>query len=118
MVDLLSGFSSILVCHSTSLVTLAKYNDTLDAAQFLGEMAIPLALILLGASFARLKIPRPISRLPIAAMLAVTFAKMILLPVIGVFMVQGMVKGGMIHGNAKVEKFVAMFLSGSPAAIK
>ena len=99
-------------------MTLAKFNDTLDTVQFLGEMAIPLALILLGASFARLKIPRPISRLPIAAMLAVTFAKMILLPLIGVFMVQGMVKGGMIHENAKVEKFVAMFLSGSPAAIK
>ncbi|EPQ50561.1 hypothetical protein GLOTRDRAFT_66910 [Gloeophyllum trabeum ATCC 11539] len=89
----------------------------IDTATFLGSIAIPLALILLGASFARLRIPRPISRLPIPAMLAVSAAKMFLLPVIGVIIVQAMVHGGLIDRNARAEKFVGMLLSGTPAAV-
>ncbi|KAJ3555880.1 hypothetical protein NM688_g2340 [Phlebia brevispora] len=89
----------------------------IDTASFVGDMAVPLALILLGASFARLRIPRPISRLPIMAMIAVALMKMAILPVIGVFMVQAMVHGGLIDRDAKAEKFVAMFLSGTPAAV-
>lgn len=81
-------------------------------------MAVPLSLILLGASFARLRVPRPLSRLPILAMLGVALMKMALMPVIGIFMIQGMVKGGLIDKSSKVEKFVAMFLSGTPAAVK
>lgn len=77
-----------------------------------------MALILLGASFARLRIPRPISRLPIPAMLSVCAVKLAILPVIGVFMVQAMVKRGLIPKEAKAEIFVAMFLSGTPAAVK
>lgn len=79
---------------------------------------MPMALILLGAAFARIKIPRPISRLPIAAMLSVCGAKLVLLPVIGVFLVQAMVKGGMIPKDAKAEIFVAIFVSGTPSAVK
>ena len=75
-------------------------------------------MILLGASFARLNVPHPLSRLPIPAMIAVALAKMLILPIIGVFMVLGMVRGGLIDDGAKVEKFVAMFLSGTPAAVK
>ncbi|THH29877.1 hypothetical protein EUX98_g4308 [Antrodiella citrinella] len=88
-----------------------------DITTFLGNIAVPLALILLGASFARLQMPQPISRLPILAMVAVTLAKMVLLPVIGVFTVQSMVSGGLISHDSRVEKFVAMFLSGTPAAV-
>ncbi|CAL1699951.1 unnamed protein product [Somion occarium] len=89
----------------------------IDTADFVGTIAIPLALIVLGASFARLAIPRPFSRLPILAMIAVALAKMLVLPVIGVFTVQAMVRGGLINHDSKVEKFVAMFLSGTPAAV-
>lgn len=81
-------------------------------------MAVPLSLILLGASFARLRVPRPLSRLPLLAMFLVTFVKMALLPILGVFMIQGMVHGGLIDKESKAEKFVAMFLSGTPAAVK
>ncbi len=52
------------------------------------------------------------------AMLAVAMFKMAVLPVIGVFMIQGMVSRGLIDKNSKAEKFVAMFLSGTPAAVK
>ncbi|KAI1789735.1 auxin efflux carrier [Ganoderma leucocontextum] len=89
----------------------------MDTAQFVDTIAVPLALILLGASFARIKVPRPLSRLPIMAMLLVTLAKMVVLPVIGVAVVQAMVRGGLIPADAKAEKFVAMLLSGTPAAV-
>ncbi|KDQ51714.1 hypothetical protein JAAARDRAFT_62400 [Jaapia argillacea MUCL 33604] len=89
----------------------------IDTATFLGTIAVPLALVLLGASFARLRLPRPISRLPIGAMIAVSVAKLFVLPVIGVFIVQAMVKGGLIPKDAIAERFVAMLLSGTPAAV-
>ncbi|KAH8096604.1 auxin efflux carrier [Cristinia sonorae] len=89
----------------------------IDTAELLGNIAVPLALILLGASFARLQIPRPISRLPLPAMISVAVAKMVVLPVIGVIIVQGMVRSGMIPHEARVEKFVGMLLSGTPAAV-
>lgn len=52
------------------------------------------------------------------AMLLVTLAKMVLLPVIGVFTVQAMVRARFIPADALVERFVAMLLSGTPAAVK
>lgn len=55
-----------------------------------------MGLILLGASFARLKLPRPLSRLPWLAMISVTVAKMVIMPVFGIFVVQAMVKNGLI----------------------
>lgn len=91
---------------------------TRATAQFIDTIAVPLTLILLGASFGRIQVPRPLSRLPIMAMLLVTLAKMVLLPVIGVLMVQAMVRGNLIPADAKAEKFVAMLLSGTPAAVK
>ena len=73
---------------------------------------------MLGASFARFRIPRPLSRLPIMAMIAVTMVKMVILPVFGIVIVQAMVNGGLIAKEARAERFVAMFLSGTPAAVK
>ena len=86
-------------------------------AAFLGAITIPLSLVLLGASFARMKIPRPISRLPIAAILSVCVAKLVLLPIVGVLIVQAMVRGGLIPQQNKVQIFVAMYLSGTPTSI-
>jgi hypothetical protein len=64
-----------------------------------------------------MKIPRPISRLPIAAILSVCVAKLVLLPIIGIFIVQAMVRGGLIPPQNKVQIFVAMYLSGTPTSI-
>ena len=91
--------------------------DSFPLAAFLGAITIPLSLVLLGASFARMKIPRPISRLPIAAILFVCVAKLVLLPIIGVFIVQAMVRGGLIPRQNKVQIFAAMYLSGTPTSI-
>ena len=79
---------------------------------------MPLALILLGASFARFQVPRPLSRLPIMAMVLSTLSKMVLLPVIGVFIVQAMTAGGLVDAKAKALRFVMFFLSGTPTAVK
>ncbi|KAJ8456516.1 hypothetical protein ONZ51_g12079 [Trametes cubensis] len=89
----------------------------MDTAQFIDTIAVPLALILLGASFARITVPHPFSRLPIMAILLVTAAKMIVLPVMGVFIVQAMTRKGLIPQDARAEKFVSMLLSGTPAAV-
>ena len=86
-------------------------------AAFLGAITIPLTLVLLGASFARMKVPRPISRLPIAAIISVCVAKLVLLPIIGIFIVRAMVSGGLIPPQNKVQIFVAMYLSGTPTSI-
>ena len=79
---------------------------------------MPLALVLLGASFARIQLPRPLTRLPLMAMALCALVKMALLPVIGVLLVQAMVRAGMISKDAKAERFVAMLLSGTPGAVK
>ncbi|TFK94855.1 auxin efflux carrier [Polyporus arcularius HHB13444] len=89
----------------------------LDTAAFMGGITIPLALILLGSNFAQLKMPRPLSRLPIAAMILTTAAKMVVLPVIGVFIVQAMTNTGFVDRKAITLRFVMMFLSGTPTAV-
>ncbi|KAL1746503.1 auxin efflux carrier [Schizophyllum fasciatum] len=89
----------------------------LDTASLLGQLVVPSGLILLGASFARIKFPRPLSRLPLPAMLISTAVKLIVIPVAGVFIVEAMVGGGMIPEDAKAERFVATFLSGTPALV-
>ncbi|PIL37564.1 hypothetical protein GSI_01258 [Ganoderma sinense ZZ0214-1] len=89
----------------------------IDTASFMGGITVPLALILLGASFARIKTPSPLSRLPLMAMFLSTMAKMVMLPVIGVFLVQAMTKAGLVHKDEIALRFVMMFLSGTPTAV-
>jgi hypothetical protein len=47
----------------------------LDTAAYLGAITVPLALILLGASFARLKVPQRWGDLPVAAIVSMTVVK-------------------------------------------
>ncbi|KAH9939276.1 auxin efflux carrier [Epithele typhae] len=89
----------------------------IDTGSFLGGITVPLALVLLGASFANITIPRPLSRLPLAAMFFSTFAKMVMLPVIGVFLVQAFTNSGLVDRKAIALRFVMMFLSGTPTAV-
>ena len=79
---------------------------------------MPLALVLLGASFARIQLPRPLTRLPLMAIFLSTMAKMVMLPVIGVFLVIAMTEGGLVDRKEKTLRFVMMFLSGTPTAVK
>ena len=77
------------------------------------------ALFLLGASFARLKIPRPFLRkAPVWAIFWVCTVKLVVLPVIGIFFVQGLVQRHVVGTEEIVLRFVAMLLSGTPSAVK
>ena len=78
-----------------------------------------MTLILLGVYFARMSINlSPKSGLPVFALLWVCAVKMILLPIIGVFVTRAMITGGLIDPGSKILIFVAIFVSGTPSAIK
>ncbi|KAL7411591.1 auxin efflux carrier, partial [Mrakia frigida] len=87
-----------------------------DTATFVGDMCVPGSTILLGASFARIEIPKPFSKLPIGAIIAMTVVKMVILPVVGVLFVTGL-STSFYPPESKILNFVAMLLSGTPAAI-
>jgi len=77
-----------------------------------------MTLFLLGASFARLKIPRPfLQKAPLWAIFWVCTAKMVILPVIGIFFVQGLVQRHVVRKEEIVLRFVTMLLSGGPSAV-
>lgn len=71
-----------------------------DTAAFVGAASVPLGLVVLGASVAKMVIPRPISRLPMASIGAMAIVKLVLLPVFGYLLVEeGLVK----HTNMVAE---------------
>lgn len=81
----------------------------LDTASFIGAASVPMGLICLGSALARLKIPRgQWHRLPTGAIMGLALAKMIVMPVLGVLIVQGLVRGGVIDPSQKVLRFVCM----------
>ncbi|ODN79430.1 hypothetical protein L202_03414 [Cryptococcus amylolentus CBS 6039] len=89
-----------------------------DTATFLGGMSIPAGLVLLGASFARLKMPKKWSDLPIAAIVAMTVFKMILLPIFGVFVVQAMRDNTTMYpAKDKMRTFVSILVASTPSSV-
>ncbi|KAF5391228.1 hypothetical protein D9757_003032 [Collybiopsis confluens] len=93
-------------------------NFVMETATFVGELCIPLSLIILGASFARMSIPKRLGALPIPAMLLVTLAKEVFVPIVGIFLTQTFVARGLIPKENLAQRFVAIFLSGTPTAVK
>ncbi|KAJ3758355.1 auxin efflux carrier [Lentinula raphanica] len=92
-------------------------NFVMDTATFVGDLCIPLSLIILGASFARMSIPKHLSALPIPAMILVTLSKEVMVPIIGIFLTQAFVGNGFIPKDNLAQRFVAIFLSGTPTAV-
>ncbi|PBK63118.1 hypothetical protein ARMSODRAFT_1058287 [Armillaria solidipes] len=89
----------------------------ITTAEFVGNMNVPMTLILLGASFARMKIPRPFTEITLPALFWVSFCKLVLLPVIGILLTQELTHRSVVPKEALVERFVAMLLSGTPSAV-
>jgi len=90
----------------------------LNTASFIGGISVPQGLMLLGNSFARMTIPRPITKLPIMAMLGMTAIKCVILPVVGVALTQYLTyHTTLIPPDALALRFVIMFLSGTPGAV-
>ncbi|PBK90834.1 hypothetical protein ARMGADRAFT_1166792 [Armillaria gallica] len=99
------------LCVSSALMVTLMYS------RICWKHECPINPILLGASFARMKIPCPFNKMPLPALFWVSSCKLALLPVIGILLTQGLTHRGVVPKEALVERFVAMLLSGTPSAV-
>ncbi|GAA6003888.1 hypothetical protein JCM10207_006453 [Rhodosporidiobolus poonsookiae] len=89
----------------------------LDTATFIGNASVPLGLLVLGSALARMRIPRPISRLPIASIVTLAIAKLVILPIFGYFFVTALARHtSLIDESDHVLQFTAIFFSVVPTA--
>lgn len=58
----------------------------------MGSASVPLGLFVLGSALARMRLPRPLSRLPYASIIALALAKLVVLPLFGYFFVDALTK--------------------------
>lgn len=80
-----------------------------DAATFIGAASVPLGLICLGSALARLNVPMNRWRtLPLGAIFSLAAAKLIITPILGVLICQGLTNVGVIDPSDKVLRFVCM----------
>ncbi|WWC92597.1 uncharacterized protein L201_007556 [Kwoniella dendrophila CBS 6074] len=85
---------------------------------YLGAMAVPGALLCLGASFARLKMPKNLHDLPYGAIISLTVSKMIIVPVFAIFVIQAMRdKTSLFPREDKIRTFATLLVSGSPSQV-
>lgn len=86
-----------------------------ETTLFIGAASVPLGLVVLGASLAKMKIPRPVSRLPLASIISMAVIKLVILPVIGYLLVQGLVRHTtMISESDRVLRFTLVLMSCVP----
>ncbi|KZT24321.1 auxin efflux carrier [Neolentinus lepideus HHB14362 ss-1] len=92
----------------------------MDAAQFIGAASVPLGLICLGSAMARLRMPKGglegWARLPVGAIGTLAVGKVLLMPVLGVLICQGLTNAGVIAKDDHVLRFVCIFFSCLPTA--
>ncbi|WVQ66266.1 uncharacterized protein L199_004445 [Kwoniella botswanensis] len=90
----------------------------IEFSSFLGAIAVPGALLLLGASFARLRVPKNWRDLPLGAIIALTCSKMILVPIFGIFVIQAFRDHtSLFPREDKIRTFIAILLSGTPSQV-
>lgn len=81
----------------------------LDTCTFIGAASVPLGLICLGSALARLHIPRDQwGTLPLSAISWLAIGKMLVMPVLGVLITEGLVHVGLIEQDQKALRFVCM----------
>lgn len=85
-----------------------------DAASFVGAASVPLGLLVLGASLAKMKVPRPIVRLPLASIVWMAVIKLAVSPVLGFFFVEALVRNGLVERENHVLRFVLTYFSCVP----
>jgi hypothetical protein len=84
----------------------------IDATSFIGAASVPMGLICLGSALARLKVPRgQWGQLPLGAIGALAVGKMLIIPVLGLLICEGLTNVGVIDKNDKVLRFVCMSVS-------
>ena len=82
----------------------------LDATTFMGAASVPLGLVCLGSALARLNLPKKGEwlSLPLGAIWSLAIARMLVMPVLGVLICQGLTNVGIISKDDKVLRFVCM----------
>ena len=82
----------------------------LDATTFMGAASVPLGLVCLGSALARLNLPKKGEwlSLPLGAIGSLAVVRMLVMPVLGVLICQGLTNIGIISKDDKVLRFVCM----------
>ncbi|KAF8808185.1 hypothetical protein BYT27DRAFT_7190314 [Phlegmacium glaucopus] len=90
----------------------------LDATTFMGAASVPLGLICLGSALARLNLPKKGEwrTLPLGAIGSLAVGKVLVMPVLGVLICEGLTNVGIISRDDTVLRFVCMFMSCLPTA--
>ncbi|EGO19763.1 hypothetical protein SERLADRAFT_478030 [Serpula lacrymans var. lacrymans S7.9] len=89
----------------------------MNTATFIGAASVPLGLITLGSALARLKVPRNEWKfLPVGSIMWLAVGRMLVMPILGVLICQGLTNVGFIDENNNVLRFVCIFLSCLPTA--
>ena len=77
--------------------------------RFIGNASVPVGLICLGSALARLNVPRSQWKyLPWGAISWPAIGKMIVMPILGILITQGLVHAGVIGEEQRVLRFVCM----------
>ncbi|GAA5824939.1 hypothetical protein JCM3770_006712, partial [Rhodotorula araucariae] len=79
-----------------------------DTASFVGGASIPTGLTVLGASMGKIRLPRPIGRLPLASIASMSFVRLVIQPIIGFYFVRELVRVGMVSAEKKVLRFATL----------
>ena len=82
----------------------------LDATTFMGAASVPLGLICLGSALARLQLPKKGEwrTLPLGAIGSLAMCRLLVMPVLGVLICEGLTNIGVISKDDKVLRFVCM----------
>lgn len=86
----------------------------IDLASYIGAASVPLGLLLLGATLARLQVKKLVPGFWKTALM-ITAARLIIIPIFGVGVTTGMHKGGW-YGSDKLVRFVSVLEFGLPNA--
>ncbi len=80
-----------------------------DFSNFMGAASVPIGLICLGSALARLNVPRSEwPNLPLGAIMSLAIGRMLLMPVLGVLICEGLTRINVIARDDKVLRFVCM----------
>ncbi|KAF8132747.1 auxin efflux carrier [Boletus edulis] len=89
----------------------------LNTTTFIGGASIPLGLMTLGSALARMEVPGGRLRsLPLGAIGALAIARLVIMPILGVLITQGLTHAGLLNAEDNVLRFVCIFVSCLPTA--
>ncbi|KAG6331276.1 hypothetical protein ID866_7814 [Astraeus odoratus] len=82
----------------------------MNTATFIGAASVPFGLISLGSALARLQLPHGSWKsLPFASISALAVARLVIMPILGVLICQGLTHIGLIDPKNNVLRFVCMY---------